>query len=65
MVQRWCSDTVPLGSQYSRVRRDEKPLGKCGLNGFRAAERVTLQIIRLFVEVRILTVSSVNQTYVA
>ena len=62
MVVHRCSDTSTPGSRYSRVDRNEKPLGMCGLNVLLPTEKANRQITQQFVAERIRIVSSVIQT---
>ena len=65
MVVRRCSDTSTTGNRYFRVDRNEKPLGRCGLNVLLPTEKANLRITRQRVAERIRIVSSVVQTYTA
>jgi len=65
MVMRRYSSTSTPGNQYSRVPRNEKPLGKCGFNVLLPTDKEDFRITRLPVAERIRILSSVDQTYIA
>jgi len=65
MVMGRCSNLSTLDCWYSQVLRNEVPLSRCGLNGPRSAERVTLPITRQFVAVRSWPGSTLDLTYIA
>jgi hypothetical protein len=54
-----CSDTSALGNRYSRVDRNEIPLGRCGLGVFLPIEKANRRITLQSVVVRIRIGSSV------
>jgi len=64
MVMRRCSNTSTPGNRYSRVRRNEKPLGRCALNRPLPSDKADLRMTRLLVVERIRIVSNVDQTCV-
>ena len=65
MVTRQCSDTSTPGNQYSRVRKNKKPLGRCGLNVLLPTDTVDFGMTWQPVAEHIRILSSIDQIYVA